>query len=97
MGTLTANVSELVALVAALVLGRAWAGRSGLPVLVFADVTDVIMQGADMISISDRENIGGAYGSACGCRRAERDRSGHVAVDGSVSARIGNVTVEGGD
>jgi len=42
-GTLVANVSKLVTLVAALVLGGAWASWSGLLVLVFADVTDVIM------------------------------------------------------
>jgi len=43
MGTLAANVSELVALVAALILVGAWASRSGFSVLVFADITDVIM------------------------------------------------------
>jgi len=36
-------------------------------------------------------------GSARGGRRAECDRSGHVAVDGSVGAGMCNVTVEGGD
>jgi len=34
---------------------------------------------------------------AHGGRRAECDCAGHVTVDGSVSARIGDVTVEGGD
>ena len=45
--------------------------------------------------------MGDAYGSACGstrgCRQAECDRSRHVTVDGSVSARTGDVTMEGGD
>ena len=59
------------------------------------------MQGMDLISIGNRRNVGGAYrsvhGSTCGCRRAKRDRSGHVAVDGSVSAGVHNMTVEGDD
>jgi len=42
-GTLVANVSELVALVAALTLVGARASWSGLPVLVFADIVGVIM------------------------------------------------------
>ena len=42
-GTLAANVSKLVALVAALALVGAWASWSGLPVLVFADIMGVIM------------------------------------------------------
>jgi len=37
------------------------------------------------------------FGMARGGGRAKCDHAGHVAVDGSVSAGIGNVTVEGGD
>jgi len=43
VGTLAANVSKLVALVAALALVGARASRSGLPVLVFADIAGMIM------------------------------------------------------
>jgi len=42
-GILTANVSKLVVLVAALTLVGARASQSELPVLVFADITGVIM------------------------------------------------------
>jgi len=55
----------------------------------------------DLISISDRGNAGHAYGSACGGargrRRTEHDHSRHVAVDGSVSAGVCNMTMERGD
>ena len=43
VGTLAANVSKLVAFVAALILVRAQASQNGLPILVFADITCVIM------------------------------------------------------
>jgi len=49
----------------------------------------------------DRERARYAYRGkcrcACRCWRTKCNRSGHIAVDGSVSAGIGNVTVEGGD
>ena len=43
VGTLTVDMSELVALVAALGFGGVWANQSGLPVLVFVDITNMIM------------------------------------------------------
>jgi len=55
----------------------------------------------NLISITSRERTWYAYrgecGRACGGRQAKCDCSGHVAVNGSVSAGIGDVTVEGGN
>jgi len=48
-----------------------------------------------LISITGRKRTWYTYGGEC--RRAECDRAGHVAVDGSISAGVGNVTMEGGD
>ena len=42
-GTLMANMSKLVALVAALALVGAQGNRSGLLILIFADIMDMIM------------------------------------------------------
>jgi len=54
-----------------------------------------------MISIGDRKRAGYMYGSESrGARRGRRakcDCTGHVTVDGSVSAGICNMTMKGGD
>ena len=55
----------------------------------------------NLISIGDRGNVWHAYrgecGSACGCRRTKCNGAGHIAVNGSVSAGVGDVAMEGGD
>ena len=58
----------------------------------------MIMERFDLISIGRRECVRSAYasGGACQYRQTECNRSGHVAVDGSVSAGVSDVTAEWG-
>ena len=58
----------------------------------------MITERFDLISIGNRECVRSAYtsGSACRCRWTKCDHSGYIAVNGSVSAIVGDVTTEWG-